>query len=516
MLRSVRIYPFLFALFPITHLYFKNYNQVPLKWVVVPLLTILVCTFLSLHLLNYLLKGYDRASIVLSVFWLWFFSYSPSRDLTFSLITVAVYGTRLFVLFWLLILSLTLIFLIKRKADYNNATIYLNLFGIFLLLVSAMPVSSAAFPKKSNFEVKEEVSLGHVWSFEKKHQLPDIYYIILDAYTGNEALKKYLGFDNGEFLDSLETRGFYVSPNARSNYAWTDLSLASSLNMRYLKTDTLSKKSRSQILQVSEKENVRDLIADNKVKEIFVSMGYKYVDLSIWNQNDSSLAGPSGPTGFLFNDFVVSLLNMSILQKPVVENYLLAKNKRERILKVFEFLQAAPIEGPRFVYAHFLIPHHPFVFDSLGNLPRLMDMVLEPRVVRSLYIQQLKFANKTTLAAIDRILGTSGGNSIIIIQGDHGANDMAGSLEENEKLRMSILNAFYLPRKESKGIRPPGSPVNTFRFILNSYFGYQLPMLEEDCYYSLMNSHVFRKLSHYKILEPESYLEASEVSRAKN
>jgi len=39
---------------------------------------------------------------------------------------------------------------------------------------------------------------------------PDIYYIILDAYTRTDVMKDKLGYDNNSFVNSLQDMGFYV------------------------------------------------------------------------------------------------------------------------------------------------------------------------------------------------------------------------------------------------------------------------------------------------------------------
>src|SRR3970282_1068515 len=63
---------------------------------------------------------------------------------------------------------------------------------------------------------------------------PDIYYIILDGYARDDILRKFYQLDNRDFLDRLGELGFYVAGCAQSNYAQTQLSLASSLNFAYL------------------------------------------------------------------------------------------------------------------------------------------------------------------------------------------------------------------------------------------------------------------------------------------
>src|SRR5690606_20870239 len=65
---------------------------------------------------------------------------------------------------------------------------------------------------------------------------PDVYYIILDGYPRADILAERYGYDNSEFLEGLESRGFYIADGSHSNYGQTILSLTSSLNMDYLDT----------------------------------------------------------------------------------------------------------------------------------------------------------------------------------------------------------------------------------------------------------------------------------------
>ena len=67
---------------------------------------------------------------------------------------------------------------------------------------------------------------------------PDIYYIILDGYGRSDVLKNEYGYDNSDFLNALRDLGFTVSECSQSNYAQTQMSLASSLNFNYI--DVLS------------------------------------------------------------------------------------------------------------------------------------------------------------------------------------------------------------------------------------------------------------------------------------
>jgi len=117
----------------------------------------------------------------------------------------------------------------------------------------------------------------------------------------------------------------------------------------------------------------------------------------------------------------------------------------------------------------------------MGNPAILMRKLLHA------YINQVKFANKEMLSVIDMLLMDSKRPPVIIIQGDHGPPPEI-SLTYSEK--MPILNAYYLPGKQAEQMLYPSiSPVNTFRVILNSYFGKNLPLLEDKSYYAPNENH---------------------------
>jgi len=72
-----------------------------------------------------------------------------------------------------------------------------------------------------------------------------------------------------------------------------------------------------------------------------------------------------------------------------------------------------------------------------------------------------------------KIISTSPVKPIIIVQGDHGVKDYN---------RASILNAYYLPGGVEKKLYPTISLVNSFRVILDNYFGKQYPLLDDTSY----------------------------------
>ena len=65
---------------------------------------------------------------------------------------------------------------------------------------------------------------------------PDIYYIVLDAYARTDILNDFFGFDNAAFTEYLLEKGFVIPLDNHSNYASTEMSITSTLNMQYIQT----------------------------------------------------------------------------------------------------------------------------------------------------------------------------------------------------------------------------------------------------------------------------------------
>ena len=147
-----------------------------------------------------------------------------------------------------------------------------------------------------------------------------------------------------------------------------------------------------------------------------------------------------------------------------------------RTLAWFDFMQeVARIEGPKFVFAHLLKPHEPASFDRYGTIT--LDLVgwtsdHDP-TVRSPFYGQVIYLNTHILEIVDAILEKSERQPIMVIAGDHG-NETA--------VRNDILAAYLLPGDGDSAIYPSITLVNSFRAILDYYFGLEMGLLEDRIY----------------------------------
>ena len=319
---------------------------------------------------------------------------------------------------------------------------------------------------------------------------PDIYYIILDGYGRADMLQTIHGFDNSSFVEALEKRGFVVPAESQSNYSRTTLSMLSSLNMQYLDARPAEDHASKSWWPM------KDEAQHNEVRRILQNRGYKTVFFATIEDFTDTRDGDIYESPFpvkldIFSSLFLYETNIGLItsiDQLGISEFSFDTHRR-LILHAFERLpEVAAMEGPKYVFAHIVAPHPPYVFDRMGN-------PVEPNHPFSLsveshtgYIEQIQFVNQATLEMIDGILANSKSPPIIIIQGDHGPGTLIDpNSVENTCLyeRFSILNAYHLPGVEKASVPKDLSPVNTFRFIFNTYFNGQFELLPNRQYFTI-------------------------------
>jgi hypothetical protein len=332
-------------------------------------------------------------------------------------------------------------------------------------------------------------------------QKPDIYYIVVDGYGRSDVLRELYGFDNGPFIRQLEDLGFYVASRAIANYAQTLLSLASTLNMMHLQ-DVAGRLGQD----ARDRGVLRDLIARNRVVAALKQLDYEVVTFSSGysgtdrlNDVDTRLA-----PAYALSEFQNLLLAYSPLP-PLFERLGIGSMRemqfeahRRKVRYVFDSLAALPKRRrPRFVFAHVVSPHPPFVFGAAGESktpPRDFSFADASHYVRNSdrdeyirgYVDQARYISARVAEAAGAITVRQP-DAVIIVQSDHGPGaylrwaDFAAS---NMRERMSILNALRVPASVRVNLNPRISPVNSFRLLFRELFGAPTGPLADHAYFS--------------------------------
>src|SRR3990172_4323165 len=369
-----------------------------------------------------LLRNLGKASLVTFFALLLFWSYGHLHN---YLVTIRplVFRHAVHLTVWVILFLLGFAWLFRKNPDVSKIASILNLTTAFLLVYPLIQVVPRAINEsQTNKRKASQEILAPIEDIQpvNLNSPPDVYYIILDSYTRQDVLQSYFSFDNSEFLAQLEDLGFYVANCSQSNYAQTRLSLSSSLNYKYLDDlytiDPASK-------------NVPFLIKRSSVQRIFEDWGYKTVAFETGHTNteltDADVYYSRTLGFFKLTEFDLSFLETSFLQAFMRESLiradlLMAAQYRARSLFVLDKLAAtAKVEGPKFVFAHVLIPHPPFVLGPNGEAVVLDENTGDRQVDREIYkigfVNQTIYTNTRILEILQKVINDSETPPVIIV-----------------------------------------------------------------------------------------------------
>jgi hypothetical protein len=487
---GITINSILFALISLLNTYNENSSQLEITQLIRPLL---ICVFVIVILgfIGYFIwRSIPKVTIVLFISSVIFFSYGHIIVfLENSQLSELAKHRILFPAF--LVVFLLLVFVVSKLKNAQISTINLNITKILSLFL-VFNLAGLGYGMFSNFKDAENKEVSKLdlpdISPEQRAKLPDIYWIILDGYERKDALQDHYGYDNSSFLDGLAKRDFIIPQCSESNYTLTGLSLSTTLNMDYL--ENISK----QRMVDKSKLEFRlfgDLIAKSKVRRILENYGYKTVafktgfsfteirDASIFIQppGKSFIEDITHPVledleeEFFGTTMVKIVFDMPTPIKKRIFSSVGNPSQTKYDLAMFNFdrLKDVPeIDGRKFVFAHFLTPHEPFVFNPDGTYTYYEN-------TSEGYKNSLTATNTEILGIVDQIIAKSTTPPIIILQGDHAYSD-------NEKTK--ILNAYYLPGIDKDEVPENITPINTFRLILDHYLGLSYPLLKDTSFLS--------------------------------
>ncbi|MFP4055315.1 MAG: hypothetical protein ACLF0G_00425 [Candidatus Brocadiia bacterium] len=483
MRRAPPVHPLLFAIHPVLFAFAHNAEQVSWSEVALPAVVAMGGGMVLWALLWVLYRDWRNAGVVASVFLFLFFSYGHVVDI----LTRAGLWMRMrwSLLLWAGLLLIVAYAVKRRSRPLVSLTQVLNVVGLCLVGMSAVQLAAFELGGGRAARAGNDGSEVDVANPSLTGDLPDIYYIVLDQYPRADILEEVYDCDNTEFLDFLASRGFYVASKSMANYPRTWLSLGSSLNMEHL--HELGERHGDGVVGYRQ---VVPRIRDNKVARFLKAHGYTYIHFgSWWNPTMSNELAERNVNLYVLPEFAGLIYNKTMLS-PVLWYFDIYDRRRlhwKRVLHKFEELAAIPdFNGPTYVFAHFLIPHKPFVFDSDGSF--LTRSQAQRRSRKENVRGQVLSLNTQLRKLVDQLLERSASPPIIILQADEGPfpRDLAADYREASprclREKMCILNAYHLPGFPAERLYPAITPVNTFRLVFNHYFGTDYELLPDEAY----------------------------------
>lgn len=474
----------LFAAYPVLFLWSQNVAEIAPGEIVPPLVGVVGATALATLILGTVLGDRRRAALIVTPVVLGALLYGHIASVTGAIETVQMAG-------WLAIVGLAVFGAIRlgagRLGGIDTALLRLGIVSVAVPLVMIAP-----------FEIEDALvapapALAGDGSLAAATDAPkrDVYWIVLDRYGSDRSLELRFGATN-TLTPWLRDQGFAVLDDSHANYVATSLSLATTLNMAHLEELTGLVGSES-----SSYTPVYSKLTTPRAVQQFKALGYRYLHLgSWWNPTRTDPTADVNYNADLESEVVSLLVEYSVAPR-IIETFGLeevppsesAKHLEHNrfALDTLDGLRDEP--GPKFVLAHVLLPHPPYVFDRDGRyIPPDEAATLDQA---DAFQRQLDYTNRRLRAFIERLLALPEAEQpIIILQADEGpwtepyaadrdAYDWRTASPEELEIKFGILNAWYVPGDVDLALDPTMSAINTFPVLFSRYFRLDYELLDD-------------------------------------
>ncbi len=373
----------------------------------------------------------------------------------------------------------------KSKSNFKQFSFFLNsLLLIYTVFDLSVIITKTFLPPADKFSI---------YSFAPNSQYkicdtcnkPDVYFLVFDEYTSSLNLKNNFGFNNQQLDSFLIDKQFQIQKHSISNYNFTPFSVASILNMSYIGGIDTRK------VSVDDYAACNKLIRENEVCKYFSASGYDIVNCSIFD-----IAGNPAPVnqdflplkarlitdrslwGRVKKDLSWNLLTGKFKMKWFAENSeYIYKYNNDKLITLVKKEATKKARKPRFIYAHYNMPHPPYYYDKDGKETDKKKLSHEYDADKNLYVGYLQYSNSKIKELVNTILQNSSGQAVIIIMGDHG-------FRNDKKMPQDAFfqnqNAVYLPKKKYQQLYDSISAVNQFKVVINTLFNQSIPLSNDS------------------------------------
>ena len=497
------VHPVLFAAYAVLLLYSTNLDEVLPVDAAGPLGRAILGAALVTLVIALAFRDARRGALVASALVVVFFGYGHVADALAGL--GATDQTLLLASAGLIVAAV--IYAARATTSLSSTTAGLNVVAIALVvLVSATIVPyeaarSGRAPTSSSTGMAAAGAMApaavRVSAPDQALRRPDIYFLVFDRYGSADAIERRFGLTDNPLYGWLADRGFQVPANPHANYRATDFSLAATLNMRYLDNLTADVGRTS-----GDRTPAQSMIRDHAVGTFLKAEGYRYYQLGSWFGPTRSVPiADENLTLGIASEFETVLADTTIV--PAIQRALgmtspeltfLDRHREGTLFELRQLRRVATAAGPKFVFAHFLLPHDPYVFRADGSA--IPEAEAKVAAERDLYAGQLAFANAQIQEIVGYLLsGPEASRPIVIIEGDEGplmcrSVDCVRNTPEYLRIRLGNLVAMYLPGADVQ-LPDTFTSVNTFRTVFREYFGADLPPLPDRSFTWPDNDHIY-------------------------
>jgi hypothetical protein len=478
-------HPLLFAAYPVLFLWSQNVDEVPLSDALPPLVLIVALAAVATFALALLVGDRARAALVITPVALGLLMYGHVADLVPAPGIVHRVG-------WAALVGLGVLGAWRlggaRLLSVDRALSAVAAVLVAFTLVSIVPyevqAATAAPPPNP--------AAGRTFATTTSAPKRDVYWLVFDRYPSDRAIDLQFGLKN-DLTPWLRDHGFKVLDDSHANYLTTALSISTTLNMRHLDDLTAGTTSPGSFI-----DRVYDSLQDSVVVQQFKALGYRYEHLgSWWNPTRIDRGADVNYNAAGASDFSSVLLEKSAAPLAFkalgITEQTFAKNYQHGLYELATLDRLRDEPGPKFVWAHVLLPHPNYVFDTDGSfIPGAKSRALGEKEA---WRRQLEYTNSRLRSFLGGLLALPPDRQpIIILQADEGHRfnvkasdegedkgsfDWATATPDQLEIKFGIMNAWFVPGGTDLGLDPRMTAINTFPVLFERYFGLDYAMLPD-------------------------------------
>ena len=493
-LDRIALHPILLAAYAILFLYAANLNEVLPVDALAPLGRAILGATVALAVCSLLLRDRRRGAIVASALVVAFYAYGHVSG------ALSSFGAdeRTQLAGWAVIVIVALVYAVRARGSLPSVTRGLNVAALVLVLLVAWSI----VPYEANRFTRGPVLAGSAVAANATAVVPgpkrDIYFLVFDRYGSAEALERRFGITDNDLYGWLRQRGFQVPTHPHANYRATDFSLAATHNMEFLDGLTTA------IGPVSgDRTPAAAMFKDHAVGEFLKAQGYTYEQLGSWFEqtraipiaDDNRVLGSTSEFESVVDRTTIVPAIRRLLGQRDPELTFRDYHREATLFEFRELRRISTAPGPKFVFAHFLLPHDPYVFRADGSPLPEAEARATPEA--QLYANHIAVANAHIKEIVGYLqAGPEATRPIILIQSDEGplncqSVDCVTNTPDYLRIRLGNLIAMDLPGVTEQ-LPDDFTPVNTFRTVFRHYFGADLPDLPNRSFTWPDNNHIYQ------------------------
>ena len=364
MLGRIPVHPPLVAAYAVLFLYSVNLDLVLPVDAAAPLARAVLGAALAWVVLALVFRDVRRGAVVATALVIALFGYGHVA----SIVTGMGVGDGVQLAAWAAMLVGAVAYAARPRTSLPRVTAALNVLATVLVVVALATI----LPHEAARAGRGPGALtGTVAAGPGATTRPDIYFLVFDRYGSADAIERRFGIRDNELYGWLRDRGFQVPARSHANYRATDFSLASTLNMQFL--DNLT----AEVGRTSgDRTPAYEMIQDHALGRFLQEQGYRYYQLGSWFEATRTVAiadenltlGVASEFESVLDDTTIVAPVKRLLGITSAEPTFRERVREGTLFQVRQLRRLSTAPGPKLVFAHFLLPHDPYVFQADGTV----------------------------------------------------------------------------------------------------------------------------------------------------